>query len=92
MNARQPEKHSPWNPLRLWHQLRWRWKVTLMGAAMATFAACLWTIPAAYYAFKGGYITHGAIHTATSIIGVVVMTGIMHLLGIRQERELNATD
>ena len=92
MSTKQPSTHHAWNPLRLWHQLRWRWKMTLVGIVMATFAANLWTIPAAYYAFKGDYITHGVIHTATSVIGVVVMTGIMHILGIRQERDLNATD
>ena len=92
MSARQPKKHSQWTPLQVWQRIPRRWKMTVAGAAMGAFASGLWTAPAAYYAFKGGYTTHGVIHVIASVAAVVIAATIMHLSGIRQERELNATD
>ena len=45
MSARQPEKHSQWTPLRVWHRLSLRWKMTLVGGGMGAFASSLWTTP-----------------------------------------------
>ena len=90
--GQQPGAPSPQGPLRVWQRLSWRWKVTLMGAVMGAFASGLWTAPAAYFALRGGYMTHGIIYVIASILGIGGMAGIMHLLGIRQERDLNATD
>ena len=99
MNARQPKKHSQWNPqwnpLRYWHRLSRRWKMTLVGAGMGAFASSLLPATAAYFALSNGYMTHGSIYVVASILGVasiLEVAGIMHLLGIGQERELNATD
>ena len=66
-----------------------RWKMTLMGAAMGAFASGLWTAPAAYFALSAGYMAHGTIYVIASILGIGSMAGIMHLLGIRQEREIS---
>ena len=92
MNTEQPET----TPIRaypqFWQRLSWRWKMTLAGAIMGAIASGLWTAPAAYFALKGGYMTHGIIYVVASILGIGGMASIMHLLGIRQERELNATD
>ena len=92
MGTEQPGTTSPQGGLRVWRRLSWRWKVTLMGAAMGALASGLWTAPAAYFALRGGYMTHGIIYVIASILGIAGMAGIMHLLGIRQERDLNATD
>ena len=92
MSARQPGKHSQWNPLGYWHRLSWRWKMTLVGTAMGTFASSLLPAPAAYFALSNGYMTHGIIYVVASILGVAGMAGIMHLLGIRQERDLNGAE
>ena len=75
-----------------WKRMNRRWKMTLMGAAMGAFASGLWTAPAAYFALSGGYIAHGTIYVIASILGRGSMASIMHLLGIRQERDLNTTD
>ena len=75
-----------------WKRMNRRWKMTLMGAAMGAFARGLWTAPAAHFALSAGYIAHGTIYVIASILGIGSMAGIMHLLGIRQERDLNATD
>ena len=53
----------------------------MAGAAMGAFASGLWTAPAAYYAFKGGYMTHGVIHVIASVAAVVIAATIMHLSG-----------
>ena len=90
--AQQPGPPSPQGPLRVWQHLSWRWKMTLAGAVMGAISSGLWTAPAAYYALRGGYMTHGIIYAAASILGVVGMAGLMHFLGIRQEKQLNATD
>ena len=37
-------------------------------------------------------MTHGIIYVVASILGVAGMAGIMHLLGIRQERDLNGAE
>ena len=92
MDTEQPSALSPQDPLRVWQRLSWRWKMTLAGAVMGAIASGLWTAPAAYYALRGGYMTHGIIYVTASILGIGGMAGIMHLLGIRQERDLNATD
>ena len=92
MDTEQTGAPSPRGPLRAWRRLSWRWKATLMGAAMGAFASGLWTAPAAYFALRGGYMTHGIIYVIASILGIAGMAGIMHLLGIRQERDLNTTD
>ena len=92
MDTEQQEASPPRGPLQLWQRISWRWKMTIAGAAMGAFASSLWTTPAAYYAFKGGYMTHGVIHVIASVSAVVIAATIMHLLGTRQERELNATD
>ena len=92
MNTEQPRALSPQGPLRVWQRLSWRWKMTLAGAIMGAIASGLWTAPAAYYALRGGYMTHGIIYVIASILGIGGMAGIMHLLGIRQEKQLNATD
>ena len=92
MSARQPKKHSQWTPLQIWHRMSWRWKMTLVGAGMGAFASSLLPAPAAYFALSNGYMTHGIIYVAASILGVAGMAGIMHLLGIRQERDLNGTE
>ena len=59
---------------------------------MGAFASGLWTAPAAYFALSNGYMRHGIIYVVASILGVVGMAGLMHFLGIRQERDLNAAD
>ena len=59
---------------------------------MGAIASGLWTAPAAYFALRGGYMTHGIIYVIASVLGIGGMATIMHLLGIRQEKELNATD
>ena len=92
MSARQPKKHSPWNPLRVWHRLSWRWKMTLVGARQGRLRQRPVTAPAAYFALSNGYMRHGIIYVVASILGVVGMAGLMHFLGIRQERDLNAAD
>ena len=92
MDTGQPGAPSPQGPLRVWQHLSWRWKVTLMGAVMGAIASELWTAPAAYFALRGGYMTHGIIYVVASILGIGGMAGIMHLLGIRQERDLSAAD
>ena len=92
MDTEQSGAPSPQRPLRIWQRMSWRWKVTLMGAVMGAIASGLWTAPAAYFALRGGYMTHGIIYAAASVLGIGGMAGIMHLLGIRQERDLNATD
>ena len=92
MSTRQPEKHFPWNPLRAWHRLSLRWKMTLVGAAMGAFASSLWTTPTAYFALSNGYMGHGIAYVVVTVIGVGGAAGIMHFFGIRQERDLNATD
>ena len=92
MNTEQPGT----TPIRaypqFWKRMNRRWKMTLMGAAMGAFASGLWTAPAAYFALRDGYMTHGIIYVIASVIGIAGMAVIMHLLGIRQERVLNATD
>ena len=99
MSARQPEKHSQWNPLRYWHRLSLRWKTTLVGTAMGAFgtamgafASSLWTAPAAYLALSNGYINHGIGYVIVTILGIAGMEGLMHFFGIRQERDLNGAE
>ena len=92
MSARQPGKRFQWNPLQIWHRMSWRWKMTLVGAGMGAFASSLLPAPAAYFALSNGYMTHGIIYVVASILGVAGMAGIMHLLGIRQERDLNGAE
>ena len=92
INTEQREASPPRGPLQLWQRIPRRWKMTMAGAAMGALASGLWTAPAAYYAFKGGYMTHGVIHVIASVAAVVIAATIMHLSGIRQERELNAKD
>ena len=41
MSPRQPGKRSPWNPLRAWQRLSWRWKMTLVGVAIGALSASL---------------------------------------------------
>ena len=89
---KQPEKHSPWTPLRAWQRLSWRWKMTLVGIAIGALSAGLWTIPGAYFALSNGYLRHGTIYVVVTVLGVAGFAILMHLLGIRQERDLNATD
>ena len=92
MSARQPEKHSHWNPLRYWHRLSLRWKTTLVGTAMGAFASSLWTAPAAYLALSNGYINHGIGYVIVTVLGIAGMAGLMHFFGIRQERDLNRAE
>ena len=92
MSTRQPKKHSQWNPLRAWHRLSWRWKMTLVGAAMGAFASGLWTAPAAYFALSNGYMRHGIIYVVASVLGIAGMAGLMHFFGTRQERDLNGAE
>ena len=92
MSTRQPKKHSQWNPLRAWHRLSWRWKMTLVGIAIGALSASLWTIPGAYFALSNGHLRHGTIYVMVTVLGFAGFAVLMHLLGIRQERDLNATD
>ena len=92
MDTEQPRTPPTRGPLRFWHQLSWRWKMTLVGAAMGAFASSLWTAPAAYFALSNGHMAHGITYVVVTVIGVAGAAGIMHILGIRQERDLNATD
>ena len=96
MSARQPEKHSQWNPqwnpLRCWHRLSLRWKTTLLGTAIGAFASSLWTAPAAYLALSNGYIGHGIGYVIVTVLGIAGMAGLMHFFGIRQERDLNGAE
>ena len=57
--------------------------MTLVGAASGAFASGLQTAPAAYFVLSNGYMRHGIIYVAASVLAAV---GIIHLLGIRQER------
>ena len=96
MSARQPGKHSQWNPLGnplvYWHRLSLRWKTTLVGTGMGALASSLSTTPAAYLALSNGYMRHGIIYVVMTVLGIAGMAGIMHLLGIRQERDLNGAE
>ena len=69
MSARQSEKHFPWTPLRAWHRLSWRWKMTLVGVAIGDLSASLWTIPGAYFALSNGYLRHGTIYVVVTVRG-----------------------
>ena len=80
MSARQPEKHSQWNPLGYWHRLSLRWKMTLVGTAMGAFASSLWTAPAAYLALSNGYIGHGIGYVIVTVLGIAGMAGHHALL------------
>ena len=92
MSTRQPGKRFQWNPLQIWHRISLRWKTTLLGTAMGAFASSLWTAPAAYYAFKGGYIGHGIGYVIVTVLAIAGMAGLMHFFGIRQERDLNGAE
>ena len=92
MSARQPEKHSQWPPLRVWHRISLRWKTTLLGTAMGAFASSLWTAPAAYLALSNGYIGHGIGYVIVTVLWIAGMAGLMHFFGIRQERDLNGAE
>ena len=92
MSARQPKKHSQWTPMRVWHRLSLRWKMTLVGAGMGAFASSLWTAPAAYLALSNGYINHGIGYVIVTVLGIAGMAGLMHFFGIRQERDLNGAE
>ena len=92
MDTEQQEASPPRGPLQLWQRISWRWKMTLVGAAMGAFASSLWTAPAAYFALSNGHMAHGITYVVVTVIGVAGAAGIMHILGIRQERDLNATD
>ena len=59
---------------------------------MGPFASSLWTAPAAYFALINGYMGHGIGYVVVTMLGIAGMAGIMHLLGIRQERDLNGTE
>ena len=72
-----------------WQSLRWRWKLTIAGIAMGAIACGLWTAPAAWFAFRGGYTTHGFIY-AVSVAVVMVLAPVgMHIMGIRHERDFD---
>ena len=92
MSARQPGKHSQWNPLGYWHRLSLRWKTTLLGAGMGAFASSLGTAPAAYFALSNGYISHGIGYVIVTVLWITGMAGLMHFFGIRQERDLNEAE
>ena len=103
MSASQLETKPPRGPLgpagerlkRLpgaWRDLGWRWKMTVAGAGMGVFACSLGTAPAAYFALRGGYTRHGYFYIIATIVGILLSTVGMHLLGIKDERVMNDTD
>ena len=92
MSTSQPETKPENMLLRTWRGMAWRWKMILTGIGMGIFAICLWTVPAAYYALKGGYTGHGVFYIAATIVGTLLSTAGMHLLGIRHEREMDEKD
>ena len=92
MRAKRPGRSSLWNPLRAWHRMSWRWKMTLVGVAIGALSASLWTIPGAYFALSNGYMRHGIIYVVASVLGIAGMAGLMHFFGTRQERDLNGTE
>ena len=55
--------------------------------------ACgLWTAPAAWFAFRGGYMTHGYIYAASVAVVMVLAPVGMHLMGIRDEKDFDETE
>ena len=103
MSTSQPETKPPRGPLvtawerlkhlpETWRDLGWRWKMTVAGAGMGIFASALWTAPAAYFALRGGYTGHGYLYIIATIVGILLSTAGMHLLGIRHERIMNKTE
>ena len=72
-------------------RMRPRWRMPCPGLAIGTFSASLWTIPAAYFALRAGYTDYGVFNAAAPVLAIAEAAGIMHRLGIRQERVVNTT-
>lgn len=92
MDAEQTKTHPRWNLMRPWQRLSWRWKMTLLGAAIGAISSSLWTAPGAYFALSNGYMRHGIIYVVASVLAVAGFAGLMHFLGTKQERDLNAAE
>ena len=88
MRAGQSGKPARWNPLLMWRRVPWRWKMTLAGTGIGIISAGMWMIPGAYYAFRGGYTSHGIFYVVGTTVLITVGMAFMHILGIRQEIEL----
>ena len=78
--------------MQFWNRTKRRWRMTWVELAIGTFSAGLSTIPAAYYAIRAGYTDYGVFNAVASVVAVAAVAGIMHWLGIRQERAVNGTD
>lgn len=81
-SRQKPSKLGPWQ------RLRWRWKLTVAGILRARWnAAC--AAPAAWVAFRGGYMMpHGYIYAASVAVVMVLAPVGMYLMGIRDEEGL----
>ena len=89
MGTPRGEKKKGWNPTGWWRDLAWRWKVTGMGLVIGIISCGLWTVPAGWLAFQGGYTSHGVVYTLASIAAMAVATCGGYLMGKRMERELD---
>ena len=76
----------------LWQRLRWRWKLTVAGFVMGAISCGLWTAPAAWFAFRGGYTVHGWVYTITVIAIMVLAPVWMHHMGAGHERDFDAAE
>ena len=46
--------------------------MTVAGFVMGAISCGLWVAPAAWFAFRGGYMTHGWVYTIT-VIAIMVL-------------------
>ena len=53
--------------MQFWKRTKRRWRMTWVGLAIGTFSACLWTVPASYFAPEGRI--HGLRHLQRHRLG-----------------------
>ena len=72
--------------------MSWRWKMTLLGIGIGVLSGGLWTTPGAIVALSRGYTTPSIVYVVASVSPVTVFGGIWHILGTKEERQLNGEE